>query len=148
MIDRPAILAEARSWLRTPFHDGVGIKGHGTDCMWFAYRVYLACGVCPEVKIPSYSPQFLMHRDDDPFLREIAPYSHEIAAPEPGDFVIWKFGRCYAQSAIVIRWPVIIHAHKPAGMVIEDNAVHNHLLARDKHGIRPHKFFAVNEATP
>ena len=148
MIDRPAIIAEARRWLGTPFRDSCGLLGQGVDCLWFCYGVYQALGHVPKGIIPPYSPQFLMHQTDDPFLREIAPYTVEIAPDEAqmGDMVIFKFGRCYSHSALIIAWPKIIHAHKPANCVLEDNAINNQLLARDAHGERPRKFFTLREA--
>ena len=37
--------------------------------------------------------------------REIAPQD-----VQPGDFVVFRVGRCFAHGAIVIDWPRIIHA--------------------------------------
>ncbi len=30
---------------------------------------------------------------------------------EPGDIVLWKFGRCFSHGAIIVEWPTIIHAY-------------------------------------
>lgn len=145
-VTRDAIVAEARTWIGTRFHDNAGIKGVGVDCMWLVLRIYQAVGLVPDVKVPDYSPQFPQHRDDEPFLREIEPWVEEFAGPPlEGDIVIWKFGRAFAHSAIVVKWPRIIHAHKPAGTTLEDDALRNRALMRRGQDFREHKFFRLRE---
>lgn len=142
---RAAAVAEALSWERTPFHDCAGIKGVGTDCAWFPFRVYHAVGLMPAIEIPNYSPQFLLHSDKELYLDIVEAHGIGIQGdPLPGDFVIWKFGRCFSHGAIVIQWPRIIHAHKPAGGVILDDALASQLLLYDPRGrIRPRKTFTL-----
>ena len=140
---RAAVVAEARSWIKTPFHDCAGIKGVGTDCAHLPYKVYQACGIVPAIDIPSYTPQFMMHSSVERFLAIVLPHAVEVPYPTgPGDLVLWQFGRSFSHGAIILDWPRIIHAHSKAGGVIEDDAERNAMLVRDHRGhARARKFF-------
>ena len=54
----------------------------------------------------------MLHRDEEKYLEWVRPYAREITREEllPGDLVMWKFGRTYSHSAIVIEGSKIIHA--------------------------------------
>jgi cell wall-associated NlpC family hydrolase len=108
---RAAIVAEAKSWLDTPYHHRARLKGVGVDCAQLPAAVYEAVGLIPNLQ-PEYSPQWMMHRDEERYLEWVRPYVREITRKKllPGDFVMWRFGRAYSHSAIVIDPPVVIHA--------------------------------------
>lgn len=108
---RAAIVAEARSWLGTPYHHCARLKGVGVDCAQLPAAVYYAVGLIPDLQ-PEYSPQWMMHRDEERYLSWVRPHAREISRKElsPGDLVMWKFGRTYSHSAIIIECPTIIHA--------------------------------------
>ena len=44
---REKIVAEARSWIGTPYHNCADIKGVGVDCGMLLVRVYVDTGVVP-----------------------------------------------------------------------------------------------------
>src|SRR6185437_15824401 len=43
---RAAVVAEARSWIGTPYHNCADIKGTGVDCGMLIVRVFVATGLC------------------------------------------------------------------------------------------------------
>src|SRR5690242_18354878 len=102
---RAAVVQEALSWTGTPFHDETGIKGVGADCAWFPFRVYTALGLIPPFEMPRYSPQFMMNSSEDFYLQFVWPHAVETQDPQPGDFGMWFYGKCYSHGAIVIKWP-------------------------------------------
>jgi cell wall-associated NlpC family hydrolase len=108
---RADIVAEALSWERTPYHELARIKGVGVDCAQFPAAVYEAVGLIPHVA-PAYTPQWMLHRDEEQFLGWVRLYAREIGREDigPGDFAIWKYGRCYSHGAIVLEAPQVIHA--------------------------------------
>ena len=116
---REAIVTEALSWEGTPYHPHASIKGVGVDCAMFPAAVYHAVGLIPEIK-PSYTSDWMMHRDEEKFLGFVTPHTVEIdqAEVKPGDFVIWRFGRTFSHSAIIIDYPVAIHAVIKGGAVV------------------------------
>lgn len=118
---RAAILAEARTWLGTPFHNGQGVKGAGVDCLYLLYRVYVDFAhVVPEFDVPVYRPQWFLHKDEALYLKGVARYAKRIKLEDslPADFVMFKFGRHAAHGAILIDQRTIIHAYQPLGRVV------------------------------
>ena len=136
---RDAIVREALSWERTPYHPLARIKGIGVDCAQFPAAVYETVGLIPHIA-PSYSPQWMLHRDEEHYLGWVRRFAREIArdALAPGDFAIWKFGRCYSHGAIVIDPPDVIHAVIVGGGVIRAN------IDRDEDlRARPARYFTL-----
>lgn len=142
---RAAIVAEARSWIGTPYHHHAAIKGVGTDCAMILNAVYSSVGLIPPVSIPEYSPQWFMHQSAELYMDQVLARAKETDAPLPGDVALWKVGRCFAHGAIVVDpgWPAIIHAYKPAGIVLEANGT-DAALAQHKSGkAREVRFFTL-----
>jgi NlpC/P60 family putative phage cell wall peptidase len=118
---RARVVAAARRWLSTPYHDGAMVHGHGVDCAMLARAVYAEAGVIPPIPIEPYSPQWYLHRSEEKYLAYVLDYSREIpeAEAQPGDIVLYQYGRCFSHGAIIVdpAWPSIIHAYKQARCV-------------------------------
>jgi cell wall-associated NlpC family hydrolase len=134
------VVAEAVSWLRTPYHHMARVKGAGADCLTLLAEVYEKAGVIPHVEVPFYPPDWNLHHDAERYLEGVTRYAREIPycadnaplgvrvsggaalgrEPQPGDVAVFKFGRCFAHGAIVLSWPRLIHAWHSAGVVYAD----------------------------
>lgn len=115
---RAAVVAEAESWLKTPFvHEG-DVKGSGVDCAMLLVRVYQAVGLLPPDFDPRpYPAQWFMHQGEERYLDIVRRLGGiEVAEPGPGDVVLYHFGRCYSHGGIVKEWPRIIHAWSRPGV--------------------------------
>lgn len=119
---RVAVLEEARSWLRTPYHHAARVKGAGVDCGQLLALVYEAAGVVGPVVIPEYPRDWHLHNDGEVFLGILEQFARPASydVPRPGDVLLFRFGRCLSHSAIVTEWPAIIHAQAGVG-VLEDS---------------------------
>jgi len=137
---REDVIAEALAWEGTPYHSHAAIKGVGTDCAMYPLAVYRTVGLVPEGPNPEYSPQWMLHRDDEQYLGWVRQYAREIPRKrvEPGDFAIWKFGRCFSHGAIVLDMPEVIHAVIRGGGVVRGNVDRDEELRS-----RPVKFFTL-----
>ena len=135
-IQRESVLIEAESWLKTPFHHRQCIKGAGVDCAMFLYSVFNNTGLVPDIEIEEYPHDWHMHRDGERFLSHIMKYANWIPDPPylPGDVLMYKYGRCFSHSAIIVSWPMIIHAFSYARMVTYDDVDHNLELKRMANG--------------
>jgi NlpC/P60 family putative phage cell wall peptidase len=123
MSQREQVVAEAKTWLRTPYHHMGRVKGGGTDCLMLLAEVYHAVGLIPPVDVPFYPPDWNLHRAAERYVQGLMRYAREIGAPpQPGDVAVFKFGRCFAHGAIVVSWPRLIHAWCNAGVVFGDAA--------------------------
>jgi cell wall-associated NlpC family hydrolase len=119
---RAAVIAEARSWIGTPFHHRQRVKGAGVDCGQLPLAVYEAAGIIPHVEVPHYPPDFAMHSEDPWYLRIIEQFAHPVETPRPADFAIFMWGRTHSHGAIVVDWPMVIHAWAFVSRVIEMSA--------------------------
>ena len=108
---RERIVAAARSWIGTPYHHMGRVKGAGADCATLLAEVYAEAAVCTPIAIDYYPPDWMLHRIEERYLGILEQYVREIAGPpEPGDIVMYHFGRCWSHGAVVIAWPTIVHA--------------------------------------
>jgi|SRR5579859_939565 len=48
----------------------------------------------------------------------------------PGDFVLYQFGRTWSHGAIVVEWPLIIHAVVQHGVILSDGEKEGMLVGR------------------
>lgn len=115
--DRERVIAEAQSWLGTPFHHEARIKHSGVDCLMFLAEVYERAGIIVHVEVEHYPPDWYRHRDQERYLEGLLRYTREVEVPAPADVVIFRQGRTFSHGAIVIDWPTIIHAHWGYGVV-------------------------------
>lgn len=105
---RAEILAEAKTWIGTPYRGWSCLKGCGTDCGQFLYGVYRAVGLIPEFELPKdYSLQVSLHRASTEYIDLVDKYFRQIPEGEaqPGDLVVYKIGKGFAHAAIIVEWP-------------------------------------------
>jgi len=122
---RQAVVAEALTWIGTPFHHAARVKGAGVDCLMLLAEVYERAGVAPHVEPPFYVPGWHMHRDAERYMEGLLGYTREIEGPpQPGDIALFKFGRVFSHGAVVVAWPRLIHAYWAIGVVWGDAALH------------------------
>ena len=111
---RPKIVAEAQSWIGTPYVSNQCVKGKrgGTDCAMILIGVYGELGLIPKEYDPRpYAPQWHVHRNEEKYLEAILQFTTEIKGPpKPGDVALFKIGHLFAHGAIVTDWPNVIHA--------------------------------------
>ena len=108
---RKRILAEAESWLGTPFHHEARVKGVGVDCGNFVYAVYNAVfpGFPPLPK--NYPEDWSLHESTpEYFLDYLKPHATEISNPKPGDLILWQFGRKFGHATIYTGGNEVIHS--------------------------------------
>ena len=135
---RDAVLAEARSWLRTPFHHAARVKGAGVDCAQILIAVYSKAGIIREFTPEFYRAQWHFHRSEERYLATIGRFAKEFPGPpKPADVAVFKFARCFSHGAIVLEWPTVIHAYIGRGVELCD-------VSKDAGFIgRPVKFFTA-----
>lgn len=126
MIDRAAVVAEARSWISTPYHHGASLKGIGCDCIGFVRGVARHMGMHDPFATgaaaryqgygPSPEPKAL-HAACAEFLVPI-PRSQVL----PGDILLIAFAEYPMHFAIAAdrALPYMIHAWLMTKRVVEN----------------------------
>lgn len=118
MVARADIVAEALTWLGTPYLPEARVKGAGVDCAMIAAEVYETVGAIPHLDFDHYSPQWHLHNKSEAYLDHVLAHAEEIPGPpEPGDMVLWFVGKSWAHGAIVVAWPRVVHASAEARQV-------------------------------
>ena len=117
---RTAVVAEARSWIGTPYHHAARIKGAGVDCAMLLAAIYEAAGLVDPITFERYPPDWMLHRDAERLLEVVETRAQLSSEPgKPGDLVVYRYGRAFAHGAVVIEWPVIVHAVQRAGVILD-----------------------------
>jgi cell wall-associated NlpC family hydrolase len=137
---REQIVAEAKTWLGTPFHHQGRVKGAGVDCVMLLLEVYAATGIIKPYDPGFYPHDWHYHRSDEKYLEGMLKFASEIPGPpQPGDVALFKFGRAFSHGAIAVEWPICIHSYVCRGVELVD-------IGKDaEFWGRPAKFFSVEE---
>jgi len=132
---REQIIAEARTWLDTPYHRGGRVKGAGCDCATFVFEVFYRCGLVPDENLGVFSSDWSAHEQSEVYMLRILRHARKVVEgnsyptlqAKPGNIVLTKTesGRVYDHGGIVTAWPMLIHA-MPGG-VAEVNATEHWL---------------------
>ncbi len=143
---RAAIVAAARSWIGTPYHNCADIKGVGVDCGMLLVRVFVDAGLCPPFDPRPYQIDWHLHRGDERYLGFIFDHGSEVAEPQAGDVMVLRYGRAYSHGGIVTaaRPAAIVHAFHPARMVLEEEIGHNAVLSNATRAPRFFSYWAKN----
>ena len=139
---RAVVVAEARSWIGTPYHNCADIKGAGVDCGMLLVRVFVDIGLLPHFDPRPYPLDWHLHRDAERYLGFVFDFGFgEIKEPQPGDIMVLRYGRCYSHGGIISRArPLsIVHAFHPARRVLEEETALNAVLNDPK---RKRRFFS------
>lgn len=139
---RAAVVREARSWVRTPYHNQADIKGAGVDCGMLLVRVFADTGLVPPFDPRPYADDWYLHRSEERYLGFIFDRAAQVGAPLPGDVMVFRYGRCYSHGGIVtIAQPLtIVHAFQPALAVIEEEVARSVTLSAR---VRQPRFFSL-----
>lgn len=130
IVERWTVTALATRWLGTPWHHGAAVRGSGVDCAHLAAAVYEEAGILDTMKIGYYAPEWFLHEDAERLLDRVREFCVEVETPGAGDLALFAFGRASAHVGIVLRWPSMIHADRPRGVVTRETVEPEGPLAR------------------
>lgn len=147
---KAAFVAEALSWVGTPFRDCADVKGPdgAVDCAMLLTRCGVDTGLRPAFDPRPYPPRHMMSSSDERFLGWVRDKlgGQEVEAPRLGDLAIWRFGRVFAHGGIMVSAGEIVHSYAHAGRVVVSRLDEPFLMFAALRGVqvrRPVKFFDV-----
>jgi cell wall-associated NlpC family hydrolase len=125
---RSQLAAEALSWVGTPYVSNGMIKGRrgGVDCAMILIGIYQNVGLVPKSFDPRpYPAQWHLHQSEERYLNQMLNWAVEVPGPPerkplPGDIVLFKLGKVFSHSAIIISWPIVVHAMGNDRVIKED----------------------------
>lgn len=115
MTIRERIIAEAHTWLRTPYHHQAHIKGVGVDCVWLLIEVFKSVGIVAADFDPgNYAGEWYFHKSEEIYLTGVIAHAQRVTEPKPGDVAMYKFGHTASHGAIIVSDGYVIHANRMA----------------------------------
>lgn len=140
------IVAEARTWVGTPYHHMGDVKGVGVDCGMLLLRIFSDLGILTGVDPRPYTRDWHMHRSEEVYLGYVMGVADELSQDEvvPGDIALFRVGRCYSHGAVVtsISPLTLVHALFDPGLVVEEQVRTNPQISK---GLSSAKFFRVRD---
>lgn len=120
VITRGALVAEARSWIGTPYRHQGSLKGVGCDCLGLVRGVWRAvCGAEPET-VPPYSRDWAEAEQRETLALAAGRHMIEIGCADfrPGDVLLfrWRAGLVAKHVAIATAPDRMVHAHDGAAV--------------------------------
>jgi hypothetical protein len=144
---RRRVVAEALSWVTTPYVQCADRKGQAVDCAMLLVRCWVDTGIFQPFDPRPYPPTWFVHHADERYLRWMAALSAEVATPVPGDIALFFFGRCFSHGAIVTRPGVVCSASAIHRKCTENDIREPWLSVMDARSKRPRprpvKYFDV-----
>jgi NlpC/P60 family putative phage cell wall peptidase len=122
--DPALVIAAARSWLGTPYHDQASLRGVGCDCLGLARGVWREIVGDEPFPIPPYSrdwgetgPREVLAEGARRMMPEISP-----AEASPGALVLFRMApRAIAKHVGILTGPDrFIHAYERLGVIEEE----------------------------
>lgn len=129
--ERAAVVAEALSWIGTPFHHAAALKGVGVDCAQFLIETYAVIGMGRPAVGP-YSPDWFLHGEEDldRYVRWVQRYGAPVDTPATGDVALFRYGNAVSHAAIVVGEDVVVHAFRELGVILGSLAPTHDLYPR------------------
>jgi len=128
---RAAVVAAARSWIGTPYHNCADIKHVGVDCGMLLVRIFVDAGLCAPFDPRPYPVDWHLHRNEERYLGFVSARGREATTQQPGDVMVLRYGRCYSHGGIVTSASplMMVHAYYPARCVVEEEIARNAVLS-------------------
>ncbi|MCA2993301.1 NlpC/P60 family protein [Gemmatimonas sp.] len=121
--DPSRVIAAARGWLGTPYHDQASVKGAGCDCLGLARGVWREV-VGPEpLPVPAYSrdwgesgPREVLAEGARSMMIEVPP-----SEAAPGSLILFRMmPRAIAKHVGILAGPeTFLHAYERLGVIEE-----------------------------
>jgi cell wall-associated NlpC family hydrolase len=129
--ERAAVIAEALTWIGTPFRHATRIKGLGVDC---ANLLTAAFASVVDVVVEPYPADWFLHSDRERLIEVIQVHAQRIDGPVAlGDLATFRFGRTVSHAGIVVSVDPLqmVHAYRPMrGVERHDIGVGSGLASR------------------
>lgn len=145
---RVAVVAEARRWIGTPYHQMADILGGGVDCNMLLVRAWVDAGIFEPFDPRPYPSNWHMHQSEERYLGWMECLAQEIQTPpQSGDIRLMTFGKCFSHGGIYEDGPHrIIHAHQQTGKCCVSDVKESWVqyFGRGRSGVmRPTKNFSI-----
>lgn len=121
--DPDLVIATARSWLGTPYHDQASLRGVGCDCLGLARGVWREVVGAESFAIPPYSRDWGETGPHEVLAERARRMMSEIAPTDavPGALILFRMApRAIAKHVGILTGPdSFIHSYERLGVIEE-----------------------------
>ena len=143
LAQRAAVVAEAESWVGTPYRQLGATKGVAVDCGMLLVRAWVDAGIFEPFDPRPYPPEWHLHKPEERYLRWVETMAEEVAVPQPGDIVLFQFGRCFSHGGIMVAAERLVHANAAWKSCSYGDLFEAQLALMRSGAPRPRRFFSV-----
>jgi NlpC/P60 family putative phage cell wall peptidase len=122
--ERGKLIAEAKTWLGTPYHTAGRVKGAGCDCGTFLLGVIENVGYLPHIDLPYYPEDIACHCAVPRYLMKIEEYCNRISTDDKkqGDILVFRFrgAKVPHHAAFVCDDEYMIHSYTRQGVILSN----------------------------
>ena len=116
------IAMAAMEYLGTPHVNQAKVKGKGVDCGMLLIASLEGAGAIEKnsIEIAPYSNEWHLHHAKEWFLSYVMKYCDRVEELEPGDFIMYQYGRCISHGAVYIGNNVVCHSLVDRGCILSE----------------------------
>jgi cell wall-associated NlpC family hydrolase len=116
---RQAVIAEALTWLGTPYHHHGRLKGVGVDCGQSLCAIYEAAGVTAPIDPGTYSTAWHLHRSEELYVQWLERVGAvRTEQPHAGDVALFRFGRTFSHGGVLVDARTVLHAYVHQAVIL------------------------------
>jgi len=111
-LQRQMVILEALKWVGTPYRSNQDVLGAGIDCAMLLVRAWVDAGVFEPFDPRPYPSEWHLHHSEERYLAWLIEFAVEVPEElaQPGDIIVYRFGRCFSHGGIILDAQHIIHA--------------------------------------
>jgi NlpC/P60 family putative phage cell wall peptidase len=121
--DPARVIAAARSWLGTPYHDQASVRGMGCDCLGLVRGVWRELHGSEPLPLPPYSRAWGETGNREPLAEVARQVMVEIAVTgvAPGALILFRMrpGAVAKHCGILTAYDRFVHAYERTGVIEE-----------------------------
>lgn len=143
---RASVIAEAKTWIGTPYRQLGDSKGASIDCSMLLVRCLVDAGIFEPFDPRPYPPNWHLHKKEEKYIAWMDTIAVETQQPKAGDIVLFKYGQCFSHSGLMITPTRVVHAYVHWGFAAESEITEVELFNRHENGKpipREKKFYDV-----
>lgn len=116
------IAAAALDWLGTPHVNAARVRGKGIDCAKLCMAATEDAGLLPvgTIVAEGYSNEWHLHQSGEKMLEYFQKYCSPVDTMQPGDFLLYQYGRCISHAGVYIGNDTICHSLVGHGVILSN----------------------------
>ena len=120
--DGKKIAEAALGWLGTPHINAARVRGKGVDCAKLCMAAVEDAGLMSmdTIRMEGYGNEWHLHQSGEKMLEVFQRYCSPVDTLQPGDFLLYQYGRCVSHAGVYIGDGVICHSLVNHGVILSN----------------------------